>query len=241
MRRLRVESAGQGEHNSPRSTSDAGVRSTEALSNDETLTEGHTCSSITKPHIDLRSLWRVCLPSPWFAINASRSNGTPSANPPSASAIEHRRSEAVALKGTSALDYARQHGLVERIKASVETSRYDITWQEQPREGSPGAHHASNPAQNLQAYFRRNSLEIAPASRLSKQPSPDVGSIVMRLRSVGYGEQMRALVSGPQRVSGNRIELMHSALNDRSPLSPSGISTNLKASSRGSQSTNARM
>jgi hypothetical protein len=53
------------------------------------------------------------------------------------------------LQGQPAVNYLKEHGLFERLKAEVETSRYEI--QRLPHTAMSGAWQTENPAQNLRA------------------------------------------------------------------------------------------
>jgi hypothetical protein len=125
-----------------------------------------------------------------------------------------------ALQGQPAVDYLKHKGLFDRVKASVEASRYEINWQTRTGTGGfGGAHQANNPRQNLQAWFTRDGVQIA-ASRVSKRQSWQLG---MKLRGIGYGDEMSEVISGPLRVTGSRVEIPHPTLVEWYVNKPEGI------------------
>ena len=124
------------------------------------------------------------------------------------------------LSGKSAVDYLKQTGLFDRVRASLEAERYEINTQASAGAiGIETTHRANNPAQTLLASFSRNGVEIGP-SLGSSQQSWQMG---MRLAGIGYGQKLSDISTGSARVSGNRIEIPHSCVTEWYVNKPEGI------------------
>ncbi|MDQ3013064.1 MAG: FG-GAP repeat protein, partial [Acidobacteriota bacterium] len=113
------------------------------------------------------------------------------------------------LQGQPAIDYLKQHGLFESVKAAVEAGRHEIKWL--PNAGRPGlggAYQANNSGQNLRASFSRAGALITPHQSCAGAS----WQMAMKLRGVGYGERLSKVAQGPMRASGNRIEFQKVAI-----------------------------
>jgi hypothetical protein len=147
----------------------------------------------------------------WLAwsAQAGRASSRTTALSPAASDGSESRS----LRGEQARQYLKERGLYDRLRASIEASRYEINWR---RRASPpelgGAYEATNPGQGLRAYFTPTEMRLIPdASDLPGGARPQRWRFGMKLRGYGYGKQIQPLAAGFVTVKGNRIEIQKSA------------------------------
>lgn len=114
------------------------------------------------------------------------------------------------VHGRPALDYLKEHGLYDRLRAEREASLYEF--DRPPMAGMPKAltpkgapYRATNPAQRLRAYFSGEQLLLEPVHGGEARG----WHATFALRGYGYGS--RRVSASPQRMSarGNRIEIEH--------------------------------
>jgi hypothetical protein len=106
------------------------------------------------------------------------------------------------LRGEAARDYLQQQGLYERVNASLQAARYQITPVAQsPLPGGGAAHEAQNPAQGLRAYFTPQGVTVTGDSERTAWQSG------LQLRAVGRGGQWQEVSRAEVSANGTRASL----------------------------------
>src|SRR5437660_1910178 len=111
------------------------------------------------------------------------------------------------LQGKAAVDYLKEQGIYQQLRASIEATNYELTRAPQPGNSvtsttkhSPEVYLASNPAQKLSAQFSAEEVRLESSQGEAKEA-------VLKLRGYGYGKNMLALSAGSTRVAGSRVEI----------------------------------
>ena len=114
------------------------------------------------------------------------------------------------LQGKPALDYLKEHGIYDRMSASIEATSYEVgraTQGSLPRtlrgRGSAEVYTATNSAQNLNVYFSADRVLLQPLEGGCKSGT----QASLQLRDYGYGSRMLSARAGMMRVEGNRMEI----------------------------------
>src|SRR5437660_11456144 len=111
------------------------------------------------------------------------------------------------LQGKAAVDYLKEQGIYQQLRASIEATNYELTRAPQTGNSvtsttkhSPEVYLASNPAQKLSAQFSAEEVRLESSQGEAKEA-------VLKLRGYGYGKNMLALSAGSTRVAGSRVEI----------------------------------
>src|SRR5437660_2404787 len=111
------------------------------------------------------------------------------------------------LQGEAAVDYLKEQGIYQQLRASIEATNYELTRAPQTGNSptsttkhSPEVYLASNPAQKLSAQFSAEEVRLESSQGEAKEA-------VLKLRGYGYGKNMLALSAGSTRVAGSRVEI----------------------------------
>lgn len=112
--------------------------------------------------------------------------------------------EMPALDGEKAINYLKQEGSYDSLAEAMTAARYSVNWVSNPRmtKLGGGAYEAHNPAQGFTSYFRPEGVALMSGLE-AKLP----WMLEMKLKGIGYGEQLAEMSAGTPTVTNNRIEL----------------------------------
>jgi hypothetical protein len=111
------------------------------------------------------------------------------------------------LQGQLAIDYLKEHGIYDRLSASIEQAEYEIDRGlrslGERGQSDEEVYAATNRAQNLRAQFSGGEVLLQPSQADRR------GAMKLRLKLQDYGYAGRMLTPGPEvmRVDGNRVEI----------------------------------
>jgi hypothetical protein len=124
------------------------------------------------------------------------------------------------LQGEDAIRSLKEQGLYDSLQEAVVAARYELRWEDAPAKGAlPPAYHAPNPAQQYNAYFTPNGLNLTPrkaeatdaesAAALDETAQAEEMQewrATMRLIGYGYGESLLPTGVASLKARGNRID-----------------------------------
>ncbi len=103
------------------------------------------------------------------------------------------------LQGDAALAHLKEQGLYGSLEEAMQAARYSVN----PAMPAKQSFQADNPAQQLDAQFTRDGVQLRPANDRQNW------SLGMKLRGVGYGERLSNVTPGEVSAQGNRVEIRH--------------------------------
>ena len=124
------------------------------------------------------------------------------------------------LQGEAAIQSLKEQGLYDSLQEAVAAARYEVCWEDAPARGAlPPAYRAPNPAQQYDAYFTPNGLNLAPrkaapidvesavaSGETAQSAEPPEWQASMQLIGYGYGESLLSVGFPELAARGNRIE-----------------------------------
>jgi hypothetical protein len=125
-----------------------------------------------------------------------------------------------ALQGQQAIRRLKELGLYDSLQKAVELVGYEMRQEEPPAKGGGApTYHAPNPAQQLDAYFSPDGLNLAPSKAATSEvesagglavatPQAEAPAWVVKMRLTGYGYSEAWINAGFAEVeaNGNQID-----------------------------------
>src|ERR1051325_5870045 len=155
----------------------------------------------------LFSIAALCINQSTLAVKPARSARAIRTGPVSAPADAPSSQASTNLQGQLAIDYLKEHGIYDRLSASIEQAEYEIDRGlrslGERGQSDEEVYAATNRAQNLRAQFSGGEVLLQPSQADRR------GAMKLRLKLQDYGYAGRMLTPGPEvmRVDGNRVEI----------------------------------
>lgn len=112
-------------------------------------------------------------------------------------------SSAPSLKGEAAVQHLKRSGLYDSLQDAFTAARYQIREQPSSSLTQHRSYTAQNPNNRYSAFFEPDQMRIA-MQRPNKADREETG---MKLKALGYGEQLLSVVAGAITTDGNRIQI----------------------------------
>jgi hypothetical protein len=117
-----------------------------------------------------------------------------------------------ALRGDEAVSYLKEQQLYPSLAEAMTAARYRIRASESsspsPRSAlSAASYYANNPAQQMTALFTSDGIRLRSKAEAERSKPSRGWQFAMRLRQIGYGDNLLSVTAGAMQVNDNRIEI----------------------------------